>query len=112
MVNHKRKKKKNVDKAWRGEGGGQPMWIPIKFYDIIIKSANMDKGGRVNAHLQNVVKKTCFFNPLLRTQFFGLCLDPSIVMGQGVSWVYFRCILYIAQWYLMLKVVQPTNKIV
>ena len=26
-------------------GGGQPMWIIFKFYNIIIKSANMDKGG-------------------------------------------------------------------
>ena len=27
-----------------GGGGGQPMWIIFKFYDIIIKSANVDKG--------------------------------------------------------------------
>ena len=26
-------------------GGGQPMWIIIKFYYIIFKSANMDNGG-------------------------------------------------------------------
>ena len=25
--------------------GGQPMWIIFKFYNIIIKSANVDKGG-------------------------------------------------------------------
>ena len=28
-----------------GGGGGQPMWIIFKFYNVIIKSANMDKGG-------------------------------------------------------------------
>ena len=26
-------------------GGGQPMWIINFFYNIIIKSANVDKGG-------------------------------------------------------------------
>ena len=31
----------------RVEGGvGQRMWIIFKFYNIIIKSVNMDKGGR------------------------------------------------------------------
>ena len=32
---------------WIREGGGwgQPMWIIIKFYNNIIKSANVDKGG-------------------------------------------------------------------
>ena len=27
--------------------GGQPMWIIIKFCNIILKSANVDKGGGV-----------------------------------------------------------------
>ena len=35
----------NVDKGGRGEGG-QPMWIIIKLYNIIIKSTNVDKWGR------------------------------------------------------------------
>ena len=26
-------------------GGGQPIWIIIKFYNINIKFANVDKGG-------------------------------------------------------------------
>ena len=30
-----------------GGGGGHPMWIIIKFYNIIIKSANVDEGGGV-----------------------------------------------------------------
>ena len=31
---------------WISErGGGPPMWIIFKFYNIIIKSANVDKGG-------------------------------------------------------------------
>ena len=28
-----------------GGGGGKPMWIIFKFYNIIIKSANVNKGG-------------------------------------------------------------------
>ena len=27
-----------------GGGGGQPMWIILKFHNIIIKPANMDNG--------------------------------------------------------------------
>ena len=34
---------RNVDKGRKG--GGQPMWIIFRFYNIIIKSANVDKGG-------------------------------------------------------------------
>ena len=49
-----------MDKGGRG-GEGQPMWIIFKFYNIIIKSANVDKGGGGNAYPQNVDKKTCFF---------------------------------------------------
>ena len=34
-----------------GRGGGQPMWIILKFYNIIIKSANVDKwGGKTLIH--------------------------------------------------------------
>ena len=32
------------NKGRRGRGG-QPMWIIVKFDNIIIKSANVDKGG-------------------------------------------------------------------
>ena len=45
-------------------GGGQPMLIMFKFYYIIIKSTNMDKGGE-DAYPQNEDKNTCFFNPSL-----------------------------------------------
>ena len=31
----------------RTRGGVQPMWMIIKFYNIGIKSANMEKGGGV-----------------------------------------------------------------
>ena len=53
----------------RAEGrGAQPMWIIFKFYNIIIKSANVDKGaGGYNAYPQNVDKKTCFLTPPLET---------------------------------------------
>ena len=37
--------------------GGQPMWIIFTFYNISIKSANVDKGGGVDAYPQNVDKK-------------------------------------------------------
>ena len=39
---------------------GQQMWIIKQFYYIIIKSANMDKGGGGNACPQNVDKNTRF----------------------------------------------------
>ena len=29
-----------------GREVGQPMWIIFRFYNIILKSANVDKGGR------------------------------------------------------------------
>ena len=47
-----------------GGGGGQPMWIIFKCYNIIIKSANVDKGGGgggYDAYPQNGEKKTSFF---------------------------------------------------
>ena len=51
---------------WMRVGGGQPMWIIIKFYNIIIKSSKMDNGGGLNAYPQNVDTKTFFvlFEPL------------------------------------------------
>ena len=49
-----------------GGRGGQPMWIINKFYNIIIKSANVDKGWGVNAYPQNVDKKTFFLEPLTK----------------------------------------------
>ena len=39
-----------MDKEGAG-GGSQLMWIIIKFHNIIIKSANMDKGGGVSKTL-------------------------------------------------------------
>ena len=51
----------NVDRKRRGGGGlGQPMWIIITFYNIIIKYANKDKGGWGNAYPQNVDKNMFF----------------------------------------------------
>ena len=47
------------------------MWIIFKFYNIIIKSANMDEGGGYDAYPQNVDKKTCVFLPL--PQFTVTC---------------------------------------
>ena len=50
-----------------GRRVGPPIWMKIKFYNIIIKFANMDKGGRegggLNAYQQNV--DTFFLNPSL-----------------------------------------------
>ena len=46
-----------------GGGRGQPMWIIIKFYNIIIKSANVTKGGG-NAYSQNVDKNRFFYPSL------------------------------------------------
>ena len=41
--------------------GGQPMWIILKLYNIIIKSNNMDKGGVGKM----IINKICFFLPVL-----------------------------------------------
>ena len=48
---------------------GQPMWIINKFYNSIIKSANVDKGGG-NAYQQNVDKNSGFFYPSLSLKSF------------------------------------------
>ena len=52
----------------RAGGGGQPMWMIIKFYNIIIKSANVDKGGGVKRLSTRCGKKYVFLflNPSLR----------------------------------------------
>ena len=51
----------------RAGGGVQPLWIIFKFYNIIIKSAKLNKRGGGNAYPQNVDKKTLFcFNTSLR----------------------------------------------
>ena len=50
------------------------MWMIFRFYNIIITSANVGKGGwGLNAYSQNVDKKTCFFNPSL-TYRHRVCL--------------------------------------
>jgi hypothetical protein len=41
-------------------GGAQLIWILIKFYNIIIKFANVDKGGG-NAYPHYVDKKNVLF---------------------------------------------------
>ena len=46
-----------------GRGGGQPMWIIIKFYNIIIKSANGDKGGGGKTLIHKMLLKILFFKP-------------------------------------------------
>ena len=43
-------------------GDGQPMWIIFKFYNIIIKSANVDKGGGGKTLIHKMwIKIRCFF---------------------------------------------------
>ena len=47
-----------------GGGGGQPMLIIFKFYNIIIKSANMDKGGGDKTHVHKMwIKRRVFLTP-------------------------------------------------
>ena len=48
----------------RAGGGAQPMWIIFIFFDIIIKSANMDKGGGKTLFHKMWVKRL-FLNPSL-----------------------------------------------
>ena len=48
-----------------GGGVGQPMWIIIKFYNIIIKSANVDKGGgKTLIHKMWIKRRVFFIEPL------------------------------------------------
>ena len=51
---------------WIRVGGGQPMWIIIKFYNIIIKFANVDKGegGKTLIH-KMWIKRRFFLTPPL-----------------------------------------------
>ena len=51
-------------------GGGQPMWIIFKFYDIIIKSANVDKG---KALILKMWIKDFFLTPPLADPLNWLC---------------------------------------
>ena len=48
-----------MDKDGRGEG--QPMWIINKFYNIIIKYGNMDRGGGGKMLIQKMLKKRRVF---------------------------------------------------
>ena len=45
-----------------GRGGGQTIWIVIKFYNIIIKSENVDKGGKKLIHKMGMKRR--IFLPL------------------------------------------------
>ena len=59
-----------------GGGGGQPMWTIFKFYNSIIKSANVDRGGGggLNPYPQNVDKRRFFLKPLPSSVLFvSLC---------------------------------------
>ena len=65
-----------------GRGGGQPMRIIFKFYNIIIKSANVDKGGwgKTLIHKMWIKRRVFFLNPSLSS-----LLDPEGSGGKGVS---------------------------
>ena len=62
---------------WIRVGGGGSVNVDIlTFYNIIIKSPNVDKGvGGENAYPQNVDKKTCFFTP----PYDALCVPSGTV---------------------------------
>ena len=46
---------------WIRVGGGQAMWIIIKFYNIIIKSANVDKVYRKKYQWEKVPSGVWYF---------------------------------------------------
>ena len=52
-----------------GRGGSQPMSIILKFYNVIIKSANVDKGGgggeETLIHKMWIKRHVFFLNPSL-----------------------------------------------
>ena len=66
-----------MDKGERG--GGQPMWIIFKFYNIIIKSANVDKGGGGKTLIHKMwIKRRVFFNEPLPKIATHLSLVASL----------------------------------
>ena len=83
---------------------GQPRWIIFKLYNIIIKSANVDKGGG-NTLIHKMWIKRCFFKtPPLRNFCHGNNVDFLYLLSiclflcfpiYGVSWIFFICCLFI-----------------
>ena len=59
-------------------GGGQTMWIIIKFYNIIIKSANVDKGGGVK-RLSTKCGYKYFFIFLLNPSRNEMCNEKNLI---------------------------------
>ena len=51
---------------WIRAGGGLPMWMIFTFYNIIIKSANMHKGGGKTLIHKMWIKRRFLLNPSLR----------------------------------------------
>ena len=49
-----------------GGGGGQLMWIIIKFYNVIVKSANVDKGvgGKLLIHKMWIKRRVFVYEHL------------------------------------------------
>ena len=61
-------------RAGGGGRGGQPMWIIFSFYNIIIKTANVDKGGGKTLIHKMWIKKTfVFLEPLPK-----ICHNESV----------------------------------
>ena len=69
-----KKKNRNVDKG--GKGGGQPMWIIIKLYNIIIKSANVDNGGAETLIHKMWIKKSILLLLLKPSLSAFKCINP------------------------------------
>ena len=76
-----------------GRGGGQPMWIIFSFYNIIIKSANVDKGGEGKTLIHKMwIKRRVFFiepfpnlQPIYPTFSFGISQSNHVLANLPTS---------------------------
>ena len=58
---------------WIRAGGAQSMWIILKFYHIILKSANVDRGGGGKTLIHKMWIKRHFCNPSLIHKMWIIC---------------------------------------
>ena len=101
ILNNFKKYYKNL-KMWIRAGGGgvQPMWIIFTFYNIIIKSANVDKGrGVKRLSTKFRIKRHVFFKtpPLQKTSTLrtdALKFEYILLVKNTIQFVYFMSLFF------------------
>ena len=69
----------------RARGGGQPMWIVFTFYNIILKSANVDKGGgggKTLIHKMWIRRHVFFYPSLIINPYLKMTATHSGPVGE------------------------------